>query len=89
MYAMMNGVINRVGKKMTKLYRRYLDWYLYRQEECLDYKWEWPYEFMCWASRFFLCLFIFHEPMDDQCGKPEHRFCFKCGRETPNAKVRY
>lgn len=28
-----------------------------------------------------------HSPMDDQCMKPEHRFCSWCGRATPNAEV--
>ena len=27
-----------------------------------------------------LCLGLFHEYVDDQCGKPEHRYCWRCHR---------
>ena len=32
-------------------------------------------------------LFCFdgHTTIDDHCGLPEHRFCFFCGKLTPNA----
>ena len=28
-----------------------------------------------------------HAPVDDQCCKPEHRFCAYCQKLTPNAEV--
>jgi hypothetical protein len=28
-----------------------------------------------------------HQIMDDQCGRPEHRFCAVCGVRQPNAEV--
>jgi hypothetical protein len=28
-----------------------------------------------------------HTPIDDQCGLPEHRFCFFCGMLTPHAAL--
>lgn len=30
-----------------------------------------------------LCLFVGHNAIDDQCGKPEHRFCYRCGVSQP------
>ena len=29
-----------------------------------------------------------HTVTDDQCGKPEHRYCAACGRPTPLASVK-
>lgn len=33
------------------------------------------------------CRYAGHEVMDDQCGRPEHRFCFYCQTRQPNAEV--
>lgn len=30
-----------------------------------------------------------HVVTDDQCNKPEHRYCIACGRQTPNEEVSY
>lgn len=32
-----------------------------------------------------LCLVSGHVAVDDQCAKPEHRFCYRCGKAMPAA----
>lgn len=34
-----------------------------------------------------LCVEFGHEIIDDQCNRPEHRFCVYCTRMFPNAEV--
>ena len=30
-----------------------------------------------------LCMLVGHEPIADQCNKPEHDYCITCGRSMP------
>jgi hypothetical protein len=43
-------------------------------------EWPWwledPWRKMC-------CVFLGHEPIPDQCGKPEHDFCAWCMKSLP------
>lgn len=39
----------------------------------------------CW--RYGYCVFVGHAPMEDQCGRPSHRFCGVCMKPTPHAPV--
>ena len=30
-----------------------------------------------------------HEVVNDDCGKPEHRYCYRCGKNTPDAALKH
>lgn len=76
---------------MKKLYKQYIYWYWYWRDE-YDADWmgknlsEVYYWLVDKIAPLVLCLYIFHEPVDDHCGKPEHRYCWKCYTSTPNQK---
>ena len=37
--------------------------------------------------RALICELKGHQVIDDQCNKPEHRYCLICGSRQPNAEV--
>jgi hypothetical protein len=82
-------------KKYCHLRTRYRSWYWLMQYET-DFSWMNKYyvglediflEFLEWIAPFALCLCCFHEATDDQCMKPEHRYCWKCHHPMPYAEV--
>ena len=66
------------------LRRRAMHW-LWRHED------DWPDWLLdngvfCWATERFAaigCWFAGHDPVCDQCGRPEHDYCAWCMRLTP------
>jgi len=77
--------------RLSKAQQKY--WFVYwywRQYE--EYNWiceEQILGILDWLAPYILCTFSGHEPIDDQCGKPEHRYCWKCHILTPNAPTKY
>lgn len=78
-----------------QLYKDYINWYWNWQHE-YDAEWmtkyykdldEVYYTIVDKFAPFFLCLCYFHEPVDDHCMKPEHRYCWKCQTLTPNQNI--
>lgn len=39
--------------------------------------------FFCWLA----CAVSGHQPINDHCGNPAHRYCNVCGKRTPHAEV--
>jgi len=74
-----------------RVWHRYYSMWFWRvfYEDC-EMKWmgeKWSdryFNFIDWIASFAICLCIFHEAINDQCGKPEHRYCWMCGAPTPN-----
>lgn len=58
----------------AKFQQRWPDWLLDR----------WP----AWSLQRLLCLVDDHEPIADQCNKPEHDHCAWCGKLMPGASRR-
>lgn len=53
-------------------------WRIYEQ-----YDWpDWFIDFMGRLAPHLLCIFG-HDIVDDQCGLPEHRYCWKCQSPAP------
>jgi hypothetical protein len=50
-------------------------------------EWDWFEEHVELPVRALICELKGHQVIDDQCGKPEHRFCTVCGVRQPNAEV--
>jgi hypothetical protein len=64
-----------------------------RRKRFMYWLWDgWPYEhkplwfvrLVSWAG----CKMVGHEPIADQCGRPEHDFCAWCRKPTPNRAPR-
>ena len=47
--------------------------------------WEWP-EWLAQPILRVMCKGLGHQPVDDQCNKPEHRLCTWCHKRQPYAE---
>ena len=56
-------------------------WKLYMYIEFHDGPY-WMCDLLEWIAPHILCI-VQHEPVDDQCGLPAHRFCIRCRIATP------
>ncbi len=57
-------------------------------EHLPDDHWQWEVretaETICLKA---MCLIFGHGAINDQCGIPTHRFCFRCSKSMPNAEL--
>lgn len=68
----------RLGGRIHRFWLAWHDWYvtIAGHEIALP---SWPWRLYC--------RIVGHRVSDDQCGRPEHRYCWVCSASTPGAKV--
>ena len=75
---------------LKRIYKKYIWfwWNVYEAEWSIGWKYEEQWlSGLEWLFPYVMCLGYFHEPVDDHCMMPEHRYCWKCGIPTPYAKI--